>query len=73
VIATHEIMLRIADKLDESHPTEALKLRFVASEVQHLERIVNELVSESIELMEPRKRLHRRRPRLVATEGGEAA
>jgi hypothetical protein len=65
-VNTYEILLKIADRLDASHPTEALKLRFVASEVvQHLERIVNELVAESIELMEPRKRLHRRRPRLV--------
>jgi hypothetical protein len=61
-------MLRIADRLDQSHPTEALKLRFVASEVQHLERIVNELVSESIELMEPKRRQHRRKPRLVTPE-----
>jgi hypothetical protein len=72
-VNTYEILLKIADKLADTHPTEALKLRFVASEVQHLERIVNELVAESIALMEPRKRLHRRRPRLVATEGGEAA
>jgi hypothetical protein len=64
-VNTYEILLKIADKLADTHPTEALKLRFVASEVQHLERIVNELVAESIELMEPRKRLHRRRPRLV--------
>ncbi|HEY2617560.1 MAG TPA: hypothetical protein VGI78_09505 [Acetobacteraceae bacterium] len=67
---THEILLRIAARLEASHPAEAIKLQFVASEVQHLERIVNELVSESIELMEPRKRQHRRKPHLVtpATE-----
>jgi hypothetical protein len=68
MLHTYEILLKIADQLDASHPTEALKLRFVASEVQHLERIVNELVTESIELMEPRKRLHRRRPRLVTPQ-----
>jgi hypothetical protein len=73
MIATYEILLKIAGRLDKSHPTEALKLRFVASEVQHLERIVNELVTESIELMEPRKRPHRRKPRLVTPPAGEAA
>ena len=73
MIATHEIMLKIANRLEVTHPVEALKLRFAASEVQHLERIVNELVAESIELMEPRKRQHRRTPRLVTPPTGEAA
>jgi hypothetical protein len=71
-VNTYEILLKMSEKLSDTHPTEALKLRFVASEVQHLERIVNELVSESIALMEPRKRLHRRQPRLVTPQGDAA-
>jgi hypothetical protein len=75
VIATHEIMIKIADRLAASHPAEAMKLRFCASQVQFLETTINAQIAEAIELMEvpAPKRPYRRRPRLVATEGGEAA
>jgi hypothetical protein len=45
---TWEILMMVAARVEPSHPTEAMKLRFVASEVQHLERIVNELVAEAV-------------------------
>jgi hypothetical protein len=43
---THEIILRIAARIEETHPQEAIKLRFCASDVAWLERRVNELVDE---------------------------
>ncbi len=64
---TYEIMLKIADRLERELPTEAMKLRFCASQVQFLETTVNAQIAEAIELMEPRAQVRRRRrkPRLV--------
>jgi hypothetical protein len=72
-VNTYEILLKIADRLEISHSAEAMRLRFCASQVQFLEETVNAQIAEAIELMEPRKRLHRRRPRLVTPTPGEAA
>jgi hypothetical protein len=73
VIATHEIMVKIADRLEASHPQEAMKLRFCASQVQYLEGIVNEQIAEAIELLgtQPPKRPYARKaPRPELANGG---
>ena len=64
---TYEILLKIADRLEREQPTEAMRLRFCASQVQFLEETVNAQIAEAIELMEPRSQIRRRRrkPRLV--------
>lgn len=45
---THQIVLAIAERIRAACPREADKLLFVASEVQWMERRVNELVADEI-------------------------
>jgi hypothetical protein len=45
---TWEILMRVAARIEPSHPTEALKLRLCASEVRHMERLADELVAEAV-------------------------
>jgi hypothetical protein len=41
--------MRVAARIEPSHPAEALKLRLCASEVKWLETMANELVAEAVE------------------------
>jgi hypothetical protein len=45
---TWEILMRIAMRIQNTHPTEALRLRLCASEVRHLETMATELVAEAV-------------------------
>ncbi|HEY2617829.1 MAG TPA: hypothetical protein VGI78_10860 [Acetobacteraceae bacterium] len=45
---TWEILMRVAARIQSSHRADAVLLRLCASEVQHLERLADELVAEGI-------------------------
>jgi hypothetical protein len=40
--------MRVAMRIQNSHPAEALKLRLCASEVRHMEWLADELVAEAV-------------------------
>jgi hypothetical protein len=45
---TWEILMRVAARIEPSHRADAVLLRLCASEVQHLERLADELVAEAV-------------------------
>lgn len=52
---THEMLLSVADAIADASPLEAIKLRWLASDVQWLERRVNELVAAEQDAQRVRK------------------
>jgi hypothetical protein len=58
---TWEILMRIAARIEPSHPTEALRLRLCASEVRHLETMVFEAVEQEPKVAPLRPRHMRER------------